>query len=143
MSEEHYRKLEKMYRGASTNRYYEPKLTISRGAAEIIIPVKEDFFHAGGAVHGSVYFKALDDAAFFAEGSLVKDVFVLTASFHINLIRPVSSGELIARGKVVQNSRKLIVAEALLVNSKGKEVARGIGDFARSDMPLEQTPGYA
>jgi acyl-coenzyme A thioesterase PaaI-like protein len=35
--------------------------------------------HSIHAVHGSVYFKALDDAAFFAVNSLVEDVFVLTA----------------------------------------------------------------
>ena len=27
--------------------------------------VRPDFFHAAGAVHGSVYFKLLDDAAYF------------------------------------------------------------------------------
>jgi hypothetical protein len=35
--------------------------------------VRPDFFHAAHAVHGSVYFKALDDAAFFAVASLVQE----------------------------------------------------------------------
>lgn len=140
---EHYTKLENMYLGAPTNRYFQPRISIARGEAEIVIPVKEDFFHAGGAVHGSTYFKALDDAAFFAANSLVRDVFVLTVSFHLNLIRPVAGGELIARGKVVQYSPKVIVAEAQLFNSKGKEIARGVGDFARSEIRLETVPGYA
>ena len=39
--------------------------------------------HAAGAVHGSYYFKVLDDACYFAANSLVSDVFVLTVSFVI------------------------------------------------------------
>ena len=143
MKEDHYRRLERMYLGAPTNRYYGPSIAVSRGAAEIRIPVREDFFHAGGAVHGSVYFKALDDAAYFAANSMVGDVFVLTVSFHITLIRPVVAGEFVSRGRVVQYSPKLIIAEAVVTNSKGKEVGRGIGDFARSDRELMSVPGYA
>lgn len=44
-------------------------------------------------VHGPVYFRALDDAGFFAVNSLVEDVFVLTASFNVNLFRPMKSGD--------------------------------------------------
>lgn len=36
------------------------------GEAEVSIEVGRELFHASGAVHGSVYFKLLDDAAFFA-----------------------------------------------------------------------------
>ena len=50
----------------------------------------------------SPYFKLLDDAAFFAVHSIVTDVFVLTTSFNINLIRPVSSGVITAKGKVTR-----------------------------------------
>ena len=80
-SEQHYRKLERMYLGASINDYFRPAMTVSDGSARVVIPVRKDFFHAAGAVHGSVYFKAMDDAAFFAAASIVADVFVLTASF--------------------------------------------------------------
>ena len=36
------------------------------------MPIKKDYFHALEAIHGSVYFKILDDAAFFAAQSVVK-----------------------------------------------------------------------
>ncbi len=62
MPEQHYRLLENMYHGAPTNRYYSPRLTVSHGAAEVRVAVKPDFLHSGHAVHGSVYFKCLDDA---------------------------------------------------------------------------------
>ena len=67
---DHYLSLEKMYVVAPINKIYNPKILIYKGGAEIEIAVKEKFFHAAGAVHGSVYFKMLDDAAFFAANSL-------------------------------------------------------------------------
>jgi acyl-coenzyme A thioesterase PaaI-like protein len=73
--EAHYRALERIYRNAPTNRYYDPTIRVSHAASEIQIPVRPDFHHAAGAVHGSVYFKLLDDAGFFASNSLLHDCF--------------------------------------------------------------------
>lgn len=140
--EEHYRRLERMYAAAPINRYYEPVLRISEAKAELAIPVKPDFFHAAGAVHGSVYFKALDDAAFFAANSLVLDVFVLTATFNVYLTRPISSGELRATGTVVHRSPNLIVADSVAVDSDGRQVGRGSGTFMRSRIALTPEIGY-
>ena len=70
MNQEHYRRLERMYLGAPTNEIYRPKIRISEGEAEISIEVGPHFHHAARSVHGSHYFKALDDAAFFAVNSL-------------------------------------------------------------------------
>jgi uncharacterized protein (TIGR00369 family) len=130
MDKNHYRKLEDMYHSAPCNEYYSPKLTVSKGKAEIVIPIRKDFFHAAGATHGSVYFKALDDAAFFSVNSLVKDVFVLTSNFNIYLIRPITSGEMKAVGTVVSVTRSQFIAEAVLFDSKGREIARGSGCIA-------------
>jgi uncharacterized protein (TIGR00369 family) len=142
IDDEHFRKLERLYHGAPINRYFEPTLRISRGMAELHMPVKPDFFHAAHAVHGSVYFKALDDAAFFAVSSLVTDVFVLTASYNIYLTRPVTAGVLRASGRVVHRSRNLFLAEAELVDGEERQVARGSGSFMRSTIELTPQVGY-
>jgi uncharacterized protein (TIGR00369 family) len=140
--EEHFKKLERLYQLANCNEYYSPKITISKGLVELIIPVQEKFFHAASAVHGSVYFKALDDAAFFAVNSMVKEVLVLTVSFHLHLMRPISSGEMRAAGRVVQASQNLFVAESVLFNSHNKEIARGTGNFVKSRIELIPEIGY-
>jgi uncharacterized protein (TIGR00369 family) len=140
--EEHYRKLERMYVSGPVNAYYAPRLQVSRGSAKVTIQVRPDFFHAAGAVHGSVYFKAMDDAAFFAVNSLVKDVFVLTVAFNIYLTRPISEGEMIGTGRVVHRSRRLFLAEAELVDVNGREIGRGNGTFMRSTLPLSPELGY-
>ena len=95
--------------------------SISQKKSEISINITEKYFHALGAIHGSVYFKLLDDACFFAVNSLVEDVFVLTTSFNINLIRPVSSGLIKAVGNTVSLGAELIDlgAKAEIVEKSG------------------------
>jgi uncharacterized protein (TIGR00369 family) len=141
-SESHYRKLERMYLGAPVNEYFRPAIHIAEGEAEVRIPVRKDFFHAAHAVHGSVYFKALDDATFFAANSLVTDVFVLTASFNLYLLRPISEGTLVARGRVVNRSKRVIIAEGVIVDDREREIARGSGSFLPSAIQLTGDIGF-
>lgn len=141
-NEAHYRKLERMYSTARINAFFSPTLTISEGAAQIVVPVRPDFFHAAHAVHGAVYFKMLDEAAFFAVNSLVEDVFVLTVTFNLYLTRPVTAGILTATGRVVHASKRLYLAESLLSDEQGKELARGSGSFMKSQIALSADLGY-
>lgn len=106
------------------------------------MPVRREFFHAAQAVHGSVYFKALDDAAFFAVNSLVEDVFVLTVSFTVYLTRPVSQGTMKSIGRVVHASRRLYVAESQVYDEGNKVIATGSGTFLRSSISLDSQVGY-
>jgi uncharacterized protein (TIGR00369 family) len=141
---EHYRRLERMYlTKASINDYFNPSIAIGDGVAEIRIEVDPKFFHSAGAVHGTVYFKALDDAAFFAANSVVEDVFVLTTNFNIQLLRPVTEGILIAKGTLVSKTRSFLVADAELRDDRDRLVGRGTGSFMKSRMRLEDIQGYA
>lgn len=144
MSKDHYAKLERMYLKANINTdiYDTTTVKIDEGMAAIGLTISEKYFHALGAIHGSVYFKLLDDAAFFAVNSIVKDAFVLTTSFNINLVRPVNQGELSAVGKVKFKSRNLFVAESILYDQNGKEIAFGTGNFAKSKVNLSEEIGY-
>lgn len=83
MDEAHFRRLERMYLKANINTscFDSTTIRISSEKAEIGLTISEKYFHALGAIHGSVYFKLLDDAAFFAVNSVVQDAFVLTKSF--------------------------------------------------------------
>ncbi|HVZ17300.1 MAG TPA: PaaI family thioesterase [Terriglobales bacterium] len=139
---EHYRKLEQMYLAAPINAFYSPSIWISHGEAEITIPVKPEFFHAANAVHGSVYFKLLDDAAFFAVNSLIPDYFALTASFTTYLLRPIAEGTMKATGKVVWSGGRSYIAESVVVDGEGREIARGSGNFVASKIKLTADMGY-
>jgi uncharacterized protein (TIGR00369 family) len=140
--EEHYRKLESMYAAAPINDFFMPKMTVSEGEAVIEIELTEKLHHAAGAVHGSVYFKMLDDSAFFAANSLETEVFVLTTSFTTYLTGTVSEGKMKAIGKVVNKNKSQFIAESVVYDSNGREVGRGNGVFVRSKQLLSETKGY-
>ena len=140
---EHFKKLERMYYASPINEYFKPKILIEHGNAELRIPIREEFHHAVGAIHGAVYFKALDDATFFAANSVVEDFFVLTASFHIEFLRPVVDGEIRAVARVTKEDDRRIEATGELFDSDGNLVGRGTGSFARSKVRLTPEVSYA
>ncbi len=143
MDPEHYRKLENMYQTAPINQFFAPRLTIGQGQAEVVMEVEPKFFHAAGAAHGAMYFKGLDDSAYFATNSLVTDVFVLTINFTTYLERPVSQGRIRCLGQVVMAAGNLFIAESRILDDQGREIARGSGHFVKSNIALTPEIGYA
>ena len=139
---EHLRRLEHMYSRAPVNGIFEPRIEVFGGRARLAMHVDERYHHAGGAVHGSVLFKALDDAAFFAANSIARNHCLLTFSFQLTLLRPVRSGELTAEGNVVGETGRFVLADAELVDEEGRALARGSGTFARSALRFDELPDY-
>lgn len=136
LNEAHFNRLKWIYRTNPCNQHYATAVEIHEGRAEIVLPIRPDYLHGGGVVHGSVYFKLLDDAGTFAVSSLVKDFAILTASFNIYFTRPVSAGSIRAVGRVVHESRRLFIAEAEVLDEDGRILARGSGSYMRSTIPL-------
>jgi uncharacterized protein (TIGR00369 family) len=133
MSEQHWRRLERMYLDAPINAFYRPVIKIGDRVCEIEIEVRPEFHHAADAVHGSVSFKMLDDAGYFAAASVVYDVFLVTATFTLHLLRPVTEGLLLAKGHIVHSGARQFVCESQLFNG-GKLVAHGVGSYVRSQI---------
>ncbi len=142
IDETHYRKLENMMHGAPIVKLTGARIAIGKGRADLTLTVRKDFYHAAGAMHGSMYFLALDNAAWFAVNSLVPDVFVLTVSFNIYLIRPVDQGAVRAVGRVTNTTKTQYFAEAVLYDEENKEIARGSGVFVRGKIKLTEEIGY-
>jgi uncharacterized protein (TIGR00369 family) len=140
---DHLHRLEHMYLSAPVQNIYEGiNILVNEGKAEVTLPVSPKFFHAGNALHGSVYFRLLDDACYFAVNSMVEDVFMLTSSFQIDLLRPVTKGTLISRGEVIRRGKTISFARGEIRDEKGKLVATGKGTFMRSNISLNQIKGY-
>ncbi|HON38525.1 MAG: PaaI family thioesterase [Desulfomonilia bacterium] len=139
---DHFKRLENMMHSAPFVIKTGARAIIRHGEAVITLPIREDLFHAAGALHGALYFLVLDNAAFFAVNSLVRDVFVLTTSFTTYLTRPVSNGVIRAVGKVVYQNRTQYIAEAVAYDSDEREIGRGNGVFMRSKIPLSKEIGY-
>jgi uncharacterized protein (TIGR00369 family) len=138
----HYRALESLYREAPINALFRSSIQIEEGFARIRFEVDEAVFHAAGAAHGTIYFKMLDDAAFYACNSLVTDRFLLTTAFNLNFTRPLKGGPVVAEGRWASGRRRVFVADARLIDGNGEVAARGTGTFMRSHIPLTSLSGY-
>ena len=145
--EEHLRKLKAMYAAAPVSGLFNVHdLQYDElGNTTIAFTPEERHCHTAGSLHGSGYFKALDDAAFFAAQAVVTDGFAFTTSFTTYMMRPVPPGvKLLAQGRVTSSSKALVVAESLLVEAEnGKLVAQGSGTFQPGPFPLTAVEAYA
>lgn len=139
----HWRALEHLYASAPINQLFASRLAIgAEGAATIAFEVEPRHFHAAGAAHGTIYFKMLDDAAFYAANTLVTDRFLLTTSFNLHFVRPVRAGAVRAEGRWISGRRRVLVAESRLIDAEGEEIGRGTGTFMRSRIALSSLDGY-
>lgn len=139
----HFRALEALYASAPINGLFPSRLEIpGEGRARIRFSIDERVFHAAGAAHGTIYFKMLDDAAFYAANSLVSDRFLLTTGFNLHFTKPLRGGEVVAEGRWISGRRRVFIAEAHLIDEEGDEVGRGTGTFMRSHIALSGLPGY-
>ncbi|MEA3030919.1 MAG: hypothetical protein QOJ53_2353 [Sphingomonadales bacterium] len=139
----HFRALESLYRHAAINRLFDSEIELPEpGFARIRFEVKPETDHAAGAAHGTLYFKMMDDAAFYACNSMVSDRFLLTTAFNLVFTRPLKPGPAIAEGRWISGRRRVFVGEARLLLPDGEEAARGTGTFMRSHIPLSGLPGY-
>lgn len=140
----HFRALERLYAVAPVNQLFDSTLKITEeGRSRLEFEVTESAYHAAGAAHGTIYFKMLDDAAFYAANTLVTDRFLLTTSFNLHFTKPVREGRVIAEGHWVSGKRRVFVAESRLIDEEGDEIGRGTGTFMRSHIALSGLPGYS
>jgi len=139
----HFRALESLYRSQPINALFASTIEIAEpGVARIRFDVTESAFHAAGAAHGTLYFKMMDDAAFYACNAMVSDRFLLTTAFNLVFTRPMKSGPVVAEGRWISGRRRVFVGEARLIMPDGEEAARGTGTFMRSHIPLSSLAGY-
>ncbi|MFZ1743096.1 MAG: PaaI family thioesterase [Pontixanthobacter sp.] len=143
-ADSHFRALEKLYASAPVNALFDSELAVTgEGLARVVFNVTEQSYHAAGAAHGTIYFKMLDDAAFYAANTLVTDRFLLTTSFNLHFTKPVRVGRVVAEGHWVSGRRRVFVAESRLIDEEGDEIGRGTGTFMRSHIALSGLPGYS
>lgn len=140
---EHFDRLLKMYELAPIHEFYEGiHMELETKKATIMLPVDKRYFHAAMSAHGSVYFKLLDDSAYFACQTEVKDFFIVTTSFNIQLLRPITGGIIKAIGEVDFVSKQMMSASSKLFDEKGRLVGTGQGQFLKSALPISDVDGY-
>lgn len=143
MSNSHFEGLIRMFHSAPIQEILMgAAINLEEGKAEYELEIKRDYFHAAEALHGAIYFKLLDDSAYFAAATLEREYFLLTKSYQIHFKRPVQEDTLIAKGEVLSRTEKEIIASSVIYNAQGKVVANGEGVFVRSKKLLSDQPGF-
>lgn len=142
MNKEHFKKIISGYKSAPINQLYKPEMYLDLGKCTIEINILDKFHHSARSLHGSVYFKMLDDAAWGASNTYVKDVFLFTYKFSVCLKRPVSQGKIKSIGRVVDQNSKEFIAESILYDEDNMEIATGSGTFMRSKYLLKDAIGF-
>jgi len=139
----HFERLIKMYAKAPIHNFYKNiELKVANKSSTVSLPITADFFHGGMSTHGSVYFKLLDDAAYFACQSEIEDYFIVTTNFNISLLRPITKGVITAIGKVDFTSKQLFTATAELYDDRNRLCGKGQGQFMKSKLPLSAVEDY-
>jgi uncharacterized protein (TIGR00369 family) len=122
--------LETMYLNAPFQKLYPgTTIQIAAGRAEISLDINNRYHHAAQAMHGSVYFRLLDDACYFAALSADPTYFLLTKTFEINFIRPFKKGKVFATGLLMGRTLEGYRAKGELKDNRGKLLAKGEGLF--------------
>ena len=142
MNKKHFKNIINGYSNAPINQLFKPKMKLSLGQCEIEMKISKNFHHSANSLHGSIYFKMLDDAAWGASNTYIDDVFLFTYNFNIYLTKPVSSGIIISKGKVTDKKDGKIKAKSILYDSKNNEIARGDGLFMKSKYLLKDAIGF-
>jgi len=120
---------------AATSPYYQAMgmsvAEIDEGRVVLRVGVQPSHLNADGIVHGGVL-PAIADGAM---GNALRTLYgnesqVLTADVHLQYLRSVTGGALLAEGRVVQSGRRLSFAEvAIRDEASGRLVAKGSGTF--------------
>ena len=140
---EHFERLVKMYKLAPIHNFYENiSIQLASKKATITLPIDQRYFHAAMSAHGSVYFKLLDDAAYFACQTEIKDFFIVTTSFNIELLRPITSGIIKAEGQIDFDGKQTFFGSSKLFDEKGRLCGIGQGQFLKSKLPISEVDGY-
>jgi len=141
--EEHYKKLINMYGSAPIQKKFPGiDLKIKKLEAEITLPIDESYHHAGGSLHGAIYFRLLDDVCYFAAMSEETEYFYVTKTFSIQYYRPMKKGLMIARSEQIKFEGDEFTASGSIYNEEGKKLASGSGVFSKIPVKLDPAIGY-
>lgn len=100
-----------------------------------------EHFHSGGALHGSVFFKFLDDASYFACATREFRYFLLTVSYNMRFLRAASDGAMWVEGRWMAEKDNALVGSSVLYDNKDRVLARGEGIFVCSALPWDNALG--
>ncbi|HNI71318.1 MAG TPA: PaaI family thioesterase [Marmoricola sp.] len=104
---------------------------IDEGGARARVEVTPEHLNPHGAVHGAVLFALVDTAMGAATLSvLASDQWCASIEVQLRFVRPVFSGQLMARARVISAGKRIVHLSAEVRDDDDELVALATGSFA-------------
>jgi len=101
-------------------------LHFGEGTAVVSIDVGQRFHNPMGTLHGGIMTDLADACMGIATiTTLGDDESFSTLELKMNFLRPVFEGKITAEARVLHRGKTIALAESVVKNAEGKEVARG------------------
>lgn len=99
---------------------------VAKGYCKVEVDLENKHLNPFGGVHGGVYSSLIDTAAFWAVYCDVEEnIGLISLDIKVDILAPVKEGRLVVEGKRIKAGRSICIAEAAIIDSKGKYVAHG------------------
>lgn len=106
---------------------------VARGEATVRLTADDGLQQNNGTLHGGALASLLDTAAAFAVMTLLApQERTATVDLTICYLRPVRSGPVTARARVLKEGRRVVTATVEAVDGEGREVATALTNYLRS-----------
>jgi uncharacterized protein (TIGR00369 family) len=106
--------------------------SIKPGEATLSLEIRDDFMQNNGVVHGGVIASLIDSATAFSIIPLLeKDERITTVDLNINYLRPLVSGTIKARARVLREGGRVIVTSADVFDPVGNLASTALSTYLR------------
>lgn len=99
---------------------------MGKGFAKVEMDVVKKHLNPCGGIHGGVYSSLIDTATYWAVYCEVEeDAGLISLDVKVDNLAAVKEGHLIVEGKRIKAGRSICIADAVIIDSRGKYLAYG------------------
>lgn len=99
---------------------------LGKGFAKVEIDIENKHLNPFGGIHGGVYSSLIDTAAYWAVYCDVEeDAGLISLDIKVDNLASVKEGHLVVEGKLIKAGRIICMAEAFIMDGRGKFLAHG------------------
>lgn len=102
-------------------------VSVDQDACEAKMEIEQKHINAGGYVHGGALFTIADCVGGTTARTDGRQY--VTQSAHINFIKNIQKGTVIAKGKILSRGRKIAIVKVMIYNEEGMLLANVICDM--------------
>jgi len=96
------------------------------GYSKVVVDLERKHHNPFGGIHGGVYSSLIDTATYWAVYcDAEENAGYISIDVSVDNLAPIKEGRLIVEGKRIKAGRSISIAEATVIDTKGKHLAHG------------------